>query len=403
MKKLFVFAAVAAVALASCAKVEKFTVSENNGEGPISFSNYTPKSLVRADNSYIADNDLINGKQFAVYAWKTAFETYLTANPGTPNFMNPAVVTYNNDSTDGDGNTYSPVRYWPAGDEPENLSFTAYYPYGAAVSAPAFSANTVGVYSFTAQSTPAAMVDFCVADVVNDQAYNKTVVSTTYPSTVKFNFRHQLTKVTFQFKKATGLDGATVIELTDADLSGIKNAGTLTATYAQNADPGVIAGTSKQGTTTTAWSGQSGTAGYQLTVNNVNPSSTAVVLTESASTVHNNDIFLMVPQDMAADTQKLTVSWNVKVFTDAAAAAAHPEETSVGTNGLVSITPNTKVLSLYSNLVTSDTNDTGVAAINWAKNAQVNYTITIGPKPIWFTGAVADWATPVQAGWMNVQ
>ena len=402
MKKLFVFAAVAAVALASCAKVETFKVSENNGEVPISFSNYSPKSLVRANDTYIDNNVLVDGKQFAVYAWKTAYNTFLGVNPGTPAFMNPAVVTYNSDTTTGEGNTYSPVRYWPAGDEPENLSFTAYYPYGGAgITAPTF-ATGVGTYAFTAQATPAAMVDFCVADVVNDQVYNKTNVSTTYPSTVHFTFKHQLTKVTFQFKKATGLDGATVIELTDADLSGIKNAGTLTATYAQNANPGVIAGTSKQGTTSTAWSSVTGTAAYQVTVNNVDPSSTGVALTTTASTIHNNDIFLMVPQDMAADTQKLTVSWNVKVFEDAASAAAHPEETSIGTNGLVSITPNTKVLSLYSNLVTSDTNDTSVAAINWAKNAYVNYIITIGPKPIWFTAEVTPWAS-VTNGYLNVQ
>ena len=392
MKKIFVFAAVAALTLAGCAKIEKFTVSENNGEVPISFSNYAPTSLVRANDTYVASTALVNGKQFGVYAWKTAYNNFLGVDPGTPNFMNPAAVTYAGDTTTGENNTYSPVRYWPAGDEPENLSFTAYYPYGGAgITAPTF-ATGVGTYAFTAQATAAAMVDFCVADVVNDQVYANTNASPTYKQTVNFTFKHQLTKVTFQFKKVTGLDACTVIELTDVDLSGIKNAGTLTATYTKNASPAVNA----LGTTATAWSSVTGAAGYQVTVNNVDPSATAVVLTESASDINNNDIFLMVPQNMAADTQKITVKWNVKIYDTAAHATAND-----GT-GLISTTPNTKVLSLYSNLVTSDTNDTAVAAIDWAKNNYINYIITIGPKPIWFTGSVTAWDT-VQNGYFNVQ
>ena len=392
MKKYLIIAAAAAVALASCAKVETYQVSENDGQIPIAFSNYAPKSLVKANDTYIANNVLVDGKQFAVYAWATNYGAFLGVNPGTPAFMNPAAVTYNSDTTTGEGNTYSPVRYWPSGDEPQNLSFTAYYPYGGAgITAPTF-ATGVGTYAFTAQAAPANMVDFCVADVVNDQTYANTNCSPTYKQTVKFTFKHQLTKVTFQFKKVTGLDDCTVIELTDVDLSGIKNAGTLTATYAQNASPAVNA----LGTTSTAWSDVTGTAGYQLTVNNVDPSATPVVLTTTASTIHNNDIFLMVPQNMVADTQKITVKWNVKVYDSAAHATAND-----GT-GLISTTPNTKVLSLYSNLVTSDSDDTSVAAINWTKNAYVNYTITIGPKPIWFTAEVTPWAS-VTNGYLNVQ
>ena len=392
MKKYLILAAAAALTLAGCAKVETFKVSENNGKVPISFSNYSPKSVVRANDTYISGNVLVDGKQFAVYAWYTNYGTFLGTTPGTPNFMNPAVVTYNSDDTTGEGNTYSPVRYWPSGDEPQNLSFAAYYPYGGAgITAPTFGTG-VGVYAFTAQAAAANMVDFCVADVVNDQVYANTNASPTYKNTVKFTFKHQLTKVTFQFKKVTGLDDCTVIELTDADLSGIKNAGTLTATYAQNASPAVNA----LGTTSTAWSSVSGAAGYQVTLNTVDPSATAVALTTTASTVANADIFLMVPQDMAADTQKLTVKWNVKVYDTPAHAAAN------GAEGLITSTPNTKVLSLYSNLVTSDTDDTSVAAINWGKNAYVNYTITIGPKPIWFTAEVTPWAS-VTEGYFNVQ
>ncbi|MCR5758988.1 MAG: fimbrillin family protein [Bacteroidales bacterium] len=406
MKKALILAAVAAIALSACSKNEILeTVNTVPEEAAIGFSNYTPKSLTKVNDTYISGTSLVADKQFAVYAWKTDYDNFLTANPGAPAFMNPAVVTWTNNSNEGANNTYSPKKYWPSGDTPANLSFAAYYPYGGAgITAPTFGsgdpfvASGVGTYAFTAQATPATMVDFCVADVVNDQVYGYTNVSTTYKNTVHFTFKHQLTKVQFKFKTIAGLATTTVIELLDADLTGIKNTGTLTATY-ENANPGVEAGYGKQGTTSTAWSAVSGSASYDLTVNNVNPEDGAPIkLTTTASTVHNNDIFLMVPQDMAADTQKLTVKWRVRVYDTAANATANGG--TAGT-GMLSETVNTKALSLYSNLVTSDSDDTSVSAINWAKNNFINYTITIGPKPIWFTAVVDNWADMTN-GYMNV-
>ena len=401
MKKYLIIAAAAALALASCAKFETYT--ETNDElVPIAFSNYSPKALSRVGDTYVASTTLVSGKDFAVYAWQTANGSFLTAAPGNPNFMNPAIVSYTGDDTDGDGNTYSPTRFWPSGDTPSNLSFTAYYPYatsGTGITAPTFSGN-VGAYAFTAAAAAADMVDFCVADVVNDQVYghtNKTAAG--YNGTVNLPFKHMLTKVQFKFKKATGLGATTVIELVDAELAGIKTTGTLTATYTQNASPAVNA----LGTTAYAWSAQGTPATYEVTLNTEDPeSSDEIVLTESASTVATADIFLMVPQAIAADTQKLNVTWNVKVFDTAANATDHADETSVGTNGLLSITPNTASLSFYSDLKVSDTDDTAASAIQWNRNDFITYTITIGPKPIWFTATVEGWAAE-QNGYFNAQ
>lgn len=391
MKKLMIFAAIAALTLASCAKIENSAPTKETAV-PISFSNYIPRSLTKANDTYTTTT-LVSGKKFAVYAWQTANGQFLGVNPEDPTFMNPAVVNYLGDDTSGEGNTYEPTRYWPAGDTPANLSFTAYYPYGGAgITAPTF-ATGVGTYAFTAQSTPATMVDFCVADVVNDQVYGSTNAGGSYKGTVHFTFKHMLTKVQFKFKKAASLGSTTVIELVDAELSNIKNTGTLTATYAQAAVPAV----NTPGATTTSWGSVSGTAGYEVTVNTADPESgSEIVLTESASTVANADIFLMVPQDMVASTQTLTVTWKVKVYDTEEHASAN-----AGT-GLLSETTNTKALSFYSDLKTSDTDDTSVSAINWVKNNFITYTITIGPKPIWFTAEVSPWASE-QNGYFNVQ
>ena len=168
MKKIMILAASAALILASCAKTEISSINEDTIT-PIGFASYSPRTLTKAGDTYVSGATLVNGKTFAVYAWKTANNSFLGVDPGTPDFMNPVVVTWKDDTDDGHGNTYSPVRYWPAGDTPENLSFAAYYPAGGAgITAPTF-ASGVGTYAFAAQNASANMVDFLVADVVNDQ------------------------------------------------------------------------------------------------------------------------------------------------------------------------------------------------------------------------------------------
>ena len=158
MKKLMILAAIAALTLASCAKIENSAPTKETAV-PIGFTNYTPRMLSKAGDTYVSGTSLVANEKFAVYAWSTSFGSFMTANPGSPTFMNPAVVTWVNNNDEGSHNAYSPLRYWPAGTTPDNLSFAAYYPYGGAgITAPTFDANTVGVYAFAAQSTSAALL-----------------------------------------------------------------------------------------------------------------------------------------------------------------------------------------------------------------------------------------------------
>lgn len=377
-----ILAAAAAMVFASCAKTEITSVNKENVHS-IGFASYSPRTLSKAGDTYISGNALVTGKQFAVYAWKTANGSFLAAAPGTPNFMNPATVTWQNDTESGQNNTYSPLRYWPAGDEPENLSFVAYYPYGGAgITAPTFTSG-VGTYAFAAQNASANMVDFCVADVVNDQVYGNTNAGSSYKNTVKFTFKHQLAKIQFKFKKASDVDANTTIKLVDAKLNNIQTEGNLTATYTPQTSPAV----NVIGTTTTTWSDQA-IAGtpivYDVFVNGSNPESgSEIALTTTASTVANGDIFLMVPQTMIAkdgtNPQYIEVTWQVI------------------TDGVT--TTNTKKLYL-DECVTAEGGDTQ-ANIDWAKNNFVTYTITIGPKPIWFTGTVTQWDSE-KTGWYDI-
>ena len=393
MKKYFVIAAAAALALASCAKVETYTGSQNDGQQAIGFSNYAPKTLSRADGTLIVDNKLANGKKFGVYAYSTENGTdFATSGVGTTAtlFMNGVSVTY---ATGGDAdatkNTYAPVRYWPAGDTPDWLTFWAYYPVeetsgkvtagsnGITYTAPTGS-NNLGSYAFTANSTAATMVDFIVSDVVNDKIYGTaTGEHIAVNGVVPLVFRHMLTKVQVVFKTDADVDDDTntKVYLTDAKFVDVKTTGTLDASYNKAATPNV----------TTTWKDQGTPANYEIFVNtkDVNDGANKVELHKTVTTVDNSEIFLMVPQTMIAKTgsnpQILRVNWDVV------------------TDGVT--TSNTADLYL-DECVQND--GTTQANIDWVKNHSVTYTLTIGPKPIRFTANVEGWEAE-DAGYFNVR
>lgn len=398
MKKSMIFAALAAIVLvAGCAKnVDLAPVAET--QHAIGFSNYAPRMLTKAGDTYVDGASLVANKQFAVYAWSTAYGSFLTANPGTPAFMNPAVVTWVNNDDAGANNTYEPLRYWPAGTTPDNLSFAAYYPYGGAgITAPAFNDYSVGVYAFAAQNTSAAMVDFCVADVVNDQVYGNTNAGASNKGTVNLTFRHQLAKVQFKFKTDNS-DANTTVNLVGAKLYNIRTKGNLTAEYTAPTTPAV----NTIGTTTTTWGGQACEATpieYDVTFSGTAASSTnkitlkttaepAAAGTENPAT----DVFLMVPQEMVAPTFSTTPNIPANLSNTAQYLLVTWE---VVTDGVT--TTNTQALYLDQCVTT----DGGQANIDWAKNNFVTYTITIGPKPILFTAEVNNWDSET-TGYFNV-
>ena len=401
MKKIMILAAAAALVLsAACTKVE-VTSSLNDEPQAIGFTNYSYRSFTKADGTFVDNNTtagLVNGKMFGVYSYSTtnsnAWTTALNAT-GNALFMDGVAVTY---ATGGDSdatvNTYAPTRYWPSGDTPDWLTFRAYYPVaatdgkvtsgsnGITYTKPTGS-NGLGTFAFTAASTAATMVDFMVADVVNDKIYG--TVSGEHIAVngvVPLHFHHMLTKVQFKFK--TDLSDAelanTKVYLTDAKLIDIRTQRTLNAAYSA-------------GATTTTWAdGTDGVAkadtpaDYEIFVNGKDVTSDAankVDLTRTVTAVTSAEVFLMVPQIMVAktgtDPQVLRISWDV-----------------VTDNVTVH---NTK--DLYLDECTTTDGGNAQANIDWAKNDFITYTITVGPKPIRFTADVSTWADE-QNGFFNV-
>lgn len=323
----------------------------------------------KANGSFISGSGpLVTGQHFGVYAWNTG-GSYLSSDPGSPDFISSAWdVTFTNNNDKGKNNTYDPGavdNFWPRLSG-YDYSFAAYYPYGGAgITGPTFPSGTVGVYGFTAQSTAASMVDFCVSDIANDNTYSAT--NSGIDGTVELTFRHALCRVQFKFVKAQDVEGDLNIKILDAKLKNVHSKGTLTATYAQRTPS---PGHGLPGTTSLAWSGQNTLADYEITLNGVDPDPDATpsaveVELGYTQTVANSDVFLMIPDEVRASTnpvnaQQLWFQWNV--------------------NGGEATTTALWLCDCVKALGSPT-----LADIDWEANSFVTYTIVIRAKPIEFS------------------
>lgn len=149
MKKYFIFTALAAVALAACAKIENHEIAAI--EEPVNFGVYVPK----ATKAGTAGTITTDGTNSTVSLQTEGFGVFATYSDGGdyaatigPNFMYNTKVS-------GASWTYSPVKYWPnetindnngaiAPANADKLSFLAYAPWVAAGS------GTTGITALTA-------------------------------------------------------------------------------------------------------------------------------------------------------------------------------------------------------------------------------------------------------------
>ena len=147
MKKIFTLAAVAALVLSACAKIEteKPVVDE-----PIVFGAYAGNALTKAGTAGVLTTDALKTSGFGVFAYQTTGDYSASAKP---NFM------YNTKVSTASW-TYSPIKYWPnqvvaggtdsqdpkaVAEQADKVTFFAYAPYVKVVTstgAPADGAST---------------------------------------------------------------------------------------------------------------------------------------------------------------------------------------------------------------------------------------------------------------------
>ena len=351
MKKSIIFAALAALVLASCAKNE--VARDNREDNAIAFSTYNPRTVTRANNTYVSGADFTgSGNQhIGVYAWYLASGQFQGTE--TAGFLNNEDVTLKTNGTEA-SDDYN-VQYWPADavgapTYAKCISFAAYYPYNdAAITAKP--EKGLGTYTFKVDADPAKQTDFMVADVEPDMVKPAD-------ATVGFTFHHMLTKVQFYMK--SDVAAGTAIKVKSLKLAGVNTTGTLTTAY-----------TKADGKTSYTWSAQATPAEFTIVGADFDLTSTEAKLTADSDTY----TFLMLPQTLA-DAAVLTLVYEVKT----------------GTNDAVQ---NTKTVKINTAKVGTD------ALTAWAANQNIKYSFKIGNAsggdtdsdlvPIKFKADVAEW------------
>ncbi|MFI3287077.1 MAG: fimbrillin family protein [Rikenellaceae bacterium] len=205
MKKILFVAAIVAVALSSCSKVD--VVDSNLDNNVIGFGVYTGTSTKAAGESDVMTTEGLATAGFGVFTYyDLATQSEGTGATGgfdqdssTPDFMYNTQVT-GTESGESYTWSYSPMKYWPNNTN-DVLSFFAYGPHSdndSDANGISFDAvdEMVGVPVLTYTISDAdAMVDFVVAapvyDVQNTTDYNLT------NSTISFEFKHLLTRASF--------------------------------------------------------------------------------------------------------------------------------------------------------------------------------------------------------------
>ena len=210
MKKSMIFAAVAAVVLSSCAKVDNYKVSapEAISFGVYAGNSVNTKAVSGTDFGTVTTASLkaaaSNG--FGVFAYYTDTNDYDQTNDATKvkaNFMYNQQVTYSTGAW-----SYNPVKYWPnehgasaVSTDTDKLTFLAYAPFVANNDI----ANDKGV-SITDKTGSAAADEGIIAMTANNVAADATLTfKVPASSEEQIDLLYGVMKATY-----TDVEGATI-------------------------------------------------------------------------------------------------------------------------------------------------------------------------------------------------
>lgn len=319
MKKYLFFAALAAVALGACTKVE--TIKETV-ETPVLFGVYAGNSATKATYGDITtDNLKTSADGFGVFAYYTLNNAWSAT--ATPNFMYNQQVKYNasaNPTLYPKKWEYTPLKYWPngqnstaveAGTINDKVSFFAYAPHIATAALgtvpasgegiTALSANTAAgapTVTFTVPSAADKQIDLLWATPMKDQTKQSIT------GTVDFTFKHALAKLNVKVQAVVdavapttaNLDANTTIILESLEL---KAAGTKTGTL--NLEDGTWS--SKSGESSVTYT----TAAFASTTT-VNEK-TGFKVTETATDLNARMSPMIVPGEIATGGYVVTANY----------------------------------------------------------------------------------------------
>ena len=269
MKKIFMFAAMASVALASCVKNEPVANVEQGDL--ITFNAPVVAPATKGQAAYTLGD-------FNVYAY---------SNPTTGYTGGGSVYIKDQKVSLTDGVWSAGKYYWPKN---AYLNFVAYAPNsaltnGLSVVTEAQTKTDAGnlVLSYTVPEN--SQQDILYSEWALDQtaASNVTTSVGTAYTGVDIAFHHALAQVNFTIKGGPIAINDSRVKIQKVDLVGLNNVGTLTVAYTDDAE----------------WTGLSGNATYNIW-------NTTAVLTENGTSAK----FILLPQTLTANT-KLVVTYQL--------------------------------------------------------------------------------------------
>ena len=362
---------------------------------PIALSAYTaqPIASTRADEAFLAEGGIPNGKSIGVYAYYhpgtdsnsdgTIDTNGAWTGEETPNFM------FNQQATNNaaeDGFSYSPLKYWPNTNY-DKLSFIGYYPHTTTFgSVPTEEDNGIALtkgsndaglpaFELKVSADVTKQVDFLISDLLTDLPNGTSAVSPSSASgrdnltvvdKVRLLFHHATSKVTIRIAVDDDIrEDFMSMTISKLELTNIYRKGTVTPSYAP-----------ATGTTTINVTGASLSQDYTIVDASANP----VVN-------HLTDTYLMLPQTLA-NTAKLNISYSLTLRSHGTVYTyvdGKPVETDHYTYS------NTASLPLAELKRASDSS----VIDTWLPNHHYIYTIRLTAERIEFTGQVVEWGEEV--------
>ena len=345
MKKFFLIAVAACVALASCTK---------NEVAPIDPQEITYQAVVgKSTKALINDTAYPEGVPFGTVAYKVK--------GGTSELYIPVSEVSFTDADTDYWSTATPY-YWPK--DGSTLSFYSYSPYKDESSnnidvTPSAAGLTITDYSVAGRQA----TDLMVADKVTGLTDNNETIGG-WKKGVSTVFRHKLAQVVaINFQTVLG-DPAAVKDYANGHDGSVGNefrAGdkvyTVTdVTFKAIPEQGTYTNVSTEGWTTTG----TATTTIEWIAGNTTPFSGG----EYNTTRTTNGYLLVIPQTFVASKQQLTINYTVKTYTGASNFATETIEKTIDLKDL---------------------------HLSWDMNKKYTYTISIGLNQIYWAPSVVAW------------
>lgn len=344
MKKFFLFAAMAGVALTGCVKTES-EVAVKSDSNRIVFDNPVVSSVTRA---------LIDGTMYPIDVPFSVYAQYKNDETGEDLlYMNNVTTEYSPTSPSENGKpSWTPVGnyYWP---KQGTLSFAAYSPTAAQDAFTSVAWTDAAGFTFTGfnavtNNDATKLYDLMYSDYVARQTQANEQDYTTYYG-IQLTFRHALSALVFNAKTEEDYGADAVIKITNIEVLYPVGSGDLSVT--------------------------NGTGSRANWTPGADVASMAVTGVTGATQLTNTEVpqgneMLMVPQTFDGDV-KVKITYTMQMATSAAP-VTHTYEVALNTLN-------------ESDGASSTTHD------GWDASRRYTYNIIIGLDRIYFAPTVTDW------------